>query len=124
MREYLGFTRITYVIVELRPFPVEFRGRVPKAFTKMGYTCKAIKARPIRVHLKKSLCVGLMYEIEFKKFVSLLLNRNPTCYAKVQVVDTFTYAQSLKCLALLLKHVFKFKWRNVGILCQYSNIGR
>lgn len=87
---YLGykstFDRLIYVIVELRSVPIEFRGRISKAFTKTGYMCMFIKARAIRIHLKKMLCAGLMYNIEFKTIVSLLLNQNPTCYAKVQVV--------------------------------------
>jgi hypothetical protein len=76
IREYLGYMstldRLTYVIVELRSVPMEFRGRIPRAFTKLGYTCRAIKAWAIRIHLKKRLCAGLMYEIEFRTFVSLL----------------------------------------------------
>jgi hypothetical protein len=98
MREYLGYRstldRLAFVIMELGSVPMEFRGRIPRAFTKLGYTCRAIKAWAIRIHLKKRLCAGLMSEIEFKIFVSLLLNQNPTCYAKVQVVDTFVYAQT------------------------------
>lgn len=98
MGEYLGYMstldRLTYVIVKLRSISMEFRGRFPRAFTKPGYTCMSIKARAIRIHIKKRLCVGLISEIEFKTIVSLLLNRNHTCYAEVQVVDTFTYAQS------------------------------
>ena len=98
MREYLGYMstldRPTFVIVKLGSVPMELRDRIPRAFTKPGYTCKAIKARAIRIHIKKRLCADLMSEIEFKTIVSLLLNQNPTCYAKVQVVDTFAYAQS------------------------------
>src|SRR3954466_879959 len=98
MTEYLGYRstldRLTYVIVELRPVPMEFRGKIPRAFTKPGYTCMAIKARAIRIHLKKRLCASLMSEIEFRTIESLLLNQNPTCYAEVQVVDTSAYAQS------------------------------
>ena len=98
VREYLDYRstldRLTYVIVELRSVPMELRGKIPRAFTKPGYTCRAIKARAIRIHLKKRLCAGLMSKIEFKTIVSLLLNQNPTCYAKVQVIDTFAYAQS------------------------------
>lgn len=75
MREYLGYVstldRFTYVIMEIRS--------VPRAFTKSGYTCKNIKIHAIRIHLKKRLRAGLMFEIEFKTIVSLLLNRNPTC---------------------------------------------
>ena len=62
MREYLGYMstldRLTYVIVELRPVPMEFRGRIPRAFTKPGYTCRAIKARAIRIHLKEKVVCG------------------------------------------------------------------
>ena len=98
VREYLGYKstldRLTYVIVELRPIRMEFRGKIPRAFTKPGYTCRAIKARAIRIHLKKRLCAGLMSEIEFTTIVSLLFNHNPTFYTKVQVADTFVYAQS------------------------------
>lgn len=98
MREYFGYKstldRLTYAIVELRPVLIELRGRIPKAFTKLGYTCMTIKAHTIRIYLKKRLCVSLMSEIEFKTIMSLLLNQNPTCYSKVQVVDTFVYAQS------------------------------
>lgn len=98
MREYLGYIstldRLAFVILELGSVLMELRGRIPRAFIKPGYTCMTIKARVIRIHLKKILCVGLMSEIEFKTIMSLLLNRNPTFYAKVQVVDTFAYAQS------------------------------
>lgn len=56
MRDYLGYKstldRLTYVIVEHRPVLMEFRGKIPKAFTKLGYMCMAIKARAIRIHLK------------------------------------------------------------------------
>ena len=86
MREYLGYTstldRLTYVIVEFRSVPIEFRDRIPRAFIKLGYTCRTIKARAIRIHLKKMLCAGLISEIEFTTILSLLLNQNPTCYTK------------------------------------------
>lgn len=95
MREYLGykstFDKLTFVIVELGPIPMELQGRIPRAFTKLGYTCRAIKARAIRILLKKRLCAGLMSEIKFKTIMLLLLNQNCTCYTKVQVVDTFAY---------------------------------
>lgn len=77
MREYLGYKstlyRLTYVVVELRSVPIEFRGKIPRAFTKLGYTYRAFKARSIRIHLKKRLCASLMSEIELKTIVSLLL---------------------------------------------------
>lgn len=98
MREYLGYMstldKLTYVIVELRSVPKEFRGIIPKAFTKSGYTCRAIQAQTIRIHLMKRLCAGLMSLIEFETYMSLLLNHNPTYYAKIQFVDTFVYVQS------------------------------
>ena len=63
MREYIGFEstldRLTYVIVELRLVPMEFWGRVSRAFSKLGYTCKTIKAQTIRIQSKKRLCVGV-----------------------------------------------------------------
>lgn len=98
MREYLGYMstldRLTYVILELMSVPMKFRGRISKSFTKLGYTCRVIKTWDIRIDLKKRLCGGLTYVIEFNIFVSLLLNRNLTCYTEVQVVNTFVYAQS------------------------------
>ena len=64
MREYLCYMstldRLTYVIVELRLILMELRGRIPRAFTKPGYTCRAIKAQAIRIHLKKRLYAGLI----------------------------------------------------------------
>ena len=67
MREYLGYRstldRLTFVIVELGSVPMELRGRIPRAFTKPGYTCRAIKAQAIRIHLKKRLCASLMSKI-------------------------------------------------------------
>ena len=49
MMEYLGYKstldRLTYVIVELRLVPMEFRGRFPRVFTKLRYTCIDIKAQ-------------------------------------------------------------------------------
>ncbi|GAU39727.1 hypothetical protein TSUD_144940 [Trifolium subterraneum] len=51
--------RLTYMNVELRPVPMEFRGRIPRAFMKLGLTCRAIKARAIKKHLKERLCAGL-----------------------------------------------------------------
>ncbi|KAK2356786.1 hypothetical protein QL285_094111 [Trifolium repens] len=33
--------RLTYVNVELRPVPMEFRGRISRAFMKLGLTCRA-----------------------------------------------------------------------------------
>lgn len=96
MMEYIGYTsnldRLTHVIVELRSVLIEFRDKIPRVFTKLGYTCRVIKTHTIRIHLKKSLCVGLMSEIELKTVMSLLLNHNHTCYANVQVVNTFVYA--------------------------------
>lgn len=98
MREYLGYLntldRLTYVIVELRLVPIEFRGKIPIAFTKSGYTCRAIKTLTIKIHLKKRLCAGFISEVEVKTMVSLLFNHNPTYNAEVLVVDTFSYAQS------------------------------
>lgn len=95
MREYLGYMsnldRLTYVIVELRSVSMEFRGKIPRAVTKPGYTCMTTKVRIIRIHLKKMLSAGLIFEIEFKTIVSFLLNQNPTCYANVQIADTFAY---------------------------------
>lgn len=70
--------RLTYVIVELRSVPMEFQDIIPRAFTQSGYTCMTIKARVIRLHLKKMLCASLMSQTEFKTILSLLLNRNPT----------------------------------------------
>ena len=87
MREYLDYKstldRLTFMIVGLGPVPMEFRGRIPRAFVTLGSTCKTIKARAIRIHLKQKLCAGLISDIEFNTFVSLLLNWNPTYYAKV-----------------------------------------
>ena len=51
--------RLTYMNVELRPVPMEFRGRIPRAFMKPGYTCRAIKARATKKHLMERLCAGL-----------------------------------------------------------------
>lgn len=71
IKEYVGYTitpdRLIYMIVELMSVPMEFRGRIPRAFTKPRYTCRDIKARSIRIHLKKSVCAGLIYEIKSKK---------------------------------------------------------
>lgn len=62
MREYLDYRstldRLTLVIVELGSVPMELRGKIPRAFTKPGYTCRAIKARAIRIHLKEKVVCG------------------------------------------------------------------
>ena len=51
--------RLTYMNVELRPVPMEFQGKIPRAFMKPGLTCRAIKARAIKKHLVERSCAGL-----------------------------------------------------------------
>lgn len=90
MKEYLGYPstldRLTYVIVELKSVSMEFRAWIPRVFTKQGYTCRDIKIWAIRIHLKKSLCAGLISEIEFNTIVSLLLNHENISLSKANVL--------------------------------------
>jgi hypothetical protein len=44
--------------VELRAGSYGIRGRIPRAFVKPGYTCKAINARAFRIHLMKRFVCG------------------------------------------------------------------
>lgn len=98
-----------------------FEAEFPKPSLNRDTRAWPLKHELFRIHLKKRLCASLMSEIEFKIIMSLLLNQNPTFYAKVQVVDTSSYAQSYKRLTLFLKLFFKFMWRIFGTY-QYSNL--
>jgi hypothetical protein len=70
---YTSLTRLTYMNVELMLVPMEFRGKIPRAFVKLGLTCGALNPGLLRYILRKS-CVSVWEksEIEFKISVTFV----------------------------------------------------
>lgn len=58
--------RLTYMIGELMPILMEFQGKIPRVFIKLKQTHMTIKPHAYRIHPKKILYEGLIFEIEFK----------------------------------------------------------